>query len=246
MRLRLGSGAKGAVLVSRLHPKDQIAKAYPNSTKDDRASGLIVVEEAVRKIRREEKRVVVFQHPARGDFAEPFECWAIHRFVHVTEEGNPEGVFANEQEAGIHQSGSTATSSSTANTAATTQQQTSNTGQSNGEREDNGHEIPNEIQDLIDASGGRNLSVDDTAVVWNMVPDMIDDDNQPAPENVPLPNENTDGIFSAWEHSGSCYRSMEGGRKLPARLNFPSSATPTLFVVWEMFFYILRQGSHNC
>ena len=237
MRLRLGSGAKGAVLVSRLHPKDQIAKAYPNSTKDDRASGLIVVEEAVRKIRREEKRVVVFQHPARGDFAEPFECWAIHRFVHVTEEGNPEGIFANEQEAGIHQSGSTATSSSTASTAATTQEQTSNTGQSNGEREDNGHEIPNEIQDLIDASGGRNLSVDDTAVVRNMVPDMIDDDNQPAPENVPLPNENTDGIFSAWEHSGSCYRSMEGGRKLPARLNFPSSATPTLFVVWEMFFF---------
>ena len=30
---------------------------------------------------------------------------------------------------------------------------------------------------------------------------MIDDDNAPAPENIPTPSENTDGIFGEWEHS---------------------------------------------
>ena len=37
-----------------------------------------------------------------------------------------------------------------------------------------------------------------------MVGAMIDDDNAPAPENIPNANENTDGIFRQWEHSGSC------------------------------------------
>ena len=32
---------------------------------------------------------------------------------------------------------------------------------------------------------------------------MIDYDNAPAPENIPTPNDNTDGIFGKWEHSGS-------------------------------------------
>ena len=62
-RLRLGIGAKVTILVSRLHPKDVISKAYPNYTKNDKVHGLVVVSEGPRSIRREEKTVVVFTHP---------------------------------------------------------------------------------------------------------------------------------------------------------------------------------------
>ena len=54
-----------------------------------------------------------------------------------------------------------------------------------------------------------------------MVGAMIDDDNAPAPENIPTANENTDGIFGQWEHSGSCYRALAGGRHLKARISYP-------------------------
>ena len=91
--LRLGIGAKVTILVSRLHPKDVISKAYPNYTKNDKVHGLVVVSEGPRLIRREEKTVVVFTHPPREQQTVPFDCWAIHRFAHVTEEGDESGVF---------------------------------------------------------------------------------------------------------------------------------------------------------
>ena len=34
---------------------------------------------------------------------------------------------------------------------------------------------------------------------------MVDDDNEPAPENQPNPNETADDIFSGWTHSGICH-----------------------------------------
>ena len=35
---------------------------------------------------------------------------------------------------------------------------------------------------------------------------MVDDDNEPAPENQPNPNETVDDIFSGCTHSGICHR----------------------------------------
>ena len=43
--IRLGVGAKVTVLVSRLHPKNLISKAYVNHTKADMVEGLVVVSE---------------------------------------------------------------------------------------------------------------------------------------------------------------------------------------------------------
>ena len=50
-KLRLGIGAKAMILLSRMHPKNLISKAYPNQTKADKVEGLIVVSDrfAVRK-----------------------------------------------------------------------------------------------------------------------------------------------------------------------------------------------------
>ena len=93
-KLRLGVSAKVWVLVSRLHPKDVISKAYPNYTKADKAEGLVVASEGPKLIRHEEKVVVVFRHPPKHQQTQEFNCWTLHRFVHVTEEDNESGLFS--------------------------------------------------------------------------------------------------------------------------------------------------------
>ena len=94
-----------SILVSRLHPKNLMSKAYANYTKTDKADGLVVVSEGPKSICREEKAVVVFRHPPKGDLTEEFEYWAIHRFAHVTEEGNEEDVFTSSRDGGSNNSG---------------------------------------------------------------------------------------------------------------------------------------------
>ena len=85
--LRLGVGAKVTLLVSCLHPKNLISKAYVNHTKADKVEGLVVVSEGPKLIRHEEKLVVIFRHPPKDQQMKEFDCWTIHCFAHVTEEG---------------------------------------------------------------------------------------------------------------------------------------------------------------
>ena len=93
-KLRLGISAKVWVLVSRLNPKDVISKAYPNYTKADKAELLVVASEGPKPIRREERVVVVFRHPPKHQQTQEFDCWALHHFIHVTEEGDESGLFS--------------------------------------------------------------------------------------------------------------------------------------------------------
>ena len=92
-RLRMGVGATVDVLVSKLHPKDVISKAYPNFTKNDKATGLIVLSQGPRQIRRQEKNVIIFRHDICGDQETPFECWAVEPFVHICQQGSEENFF---------------------------------------------------------------------------------------------------------------------------------------------------------
>ena len=71
-RLRMGVGATVDVLISKLHPKNVISKAYPNYTKNDKATGLIVLSQGPQQIRRQEKNVIIFRHDICGDQETPF------------------------------------------------------------------------------------------------------------------------------------------------------------------------------
>ena len=93
-KLQLGISVKVCVLVSCLHPKDVISKAYPNYTKADKAEGLVVASEGTKLICHEEKVVVVFCHPPKHQQTQEFDCWSLHCFVHVTEEGDESGLFS--------------------------------------------------------------------------------------------------------------------------------------------------------
>ena len=55
------------------------------------------------------------------------------------------------------------------------------------------------------------ISSDNIDLMRNICPDMVDDNNQPLPENVPTEGQTTmtadqPKIFSSWGHSGSCFR----------------------------------------
>ena len=225
---RLGVSAKATVLVSRLHPKDKVTKAYPNSTKDERTLEIVGSGREMRLIRRESKFVIIFNHPPHGDVEEAFECWAIQRFVQIATEGRQEDFFDQEVPAGIQAQ----------------EPQQPNTGNKNAANNNNnnndseGHDLPEELQRIVNATTAAGVQGDDVAMVCHLVDgSMIDDDNAPAPENIPTPNDNTDGIFGKWEHSGSCYRDLAGGRRLKARISYPPHIKPSLFNMFELFFF---------
>ena len=93
-KVQLGIGPKVWVLVSCLHPKDVISKAYPNYTKANKAEGLVVASQGPKLIHHEEKVVVAFCHPSKHQQTQEFDCWVLHHFVHVTEEGDESGLFS--------------------------------------------------------------------------------------------------------------------------------------------------------
>ena len=226
---RLRVGVKATVLVSCLHPKDKVTQAYPNSTKDERSVEIVVLDRGSRPIRHESKLVVVFNHPPHGDLQEGFECWTIQRFVKVVSEGNEEDLFdvpvvATAQEQAQQPSN----------------ENTDGNNNTNNNNDDEQQDMPDELHRIVVATtmSGTTVQGDDLAIVSNLVDgNMIDDDNAPAPENIPTPNENTDGIFGEWEHSGSCFRAMAGGRHLKARISYPPHIRPSLFNLFELFFF---------
>ena len=55
----------------------------------------------------------------------------------------------------------------------------------------------------------------------------IDDNNEPAPENIPVPESATTSpiLHSSWGHSGFCFRKQEGLPNNPAKLSSPVDTT---------------------
>ena len=237
-RLRLGVGAKVTVLVSRLHPKNLVSKAYVNHTKADKVEGLVVVSEGPKLIRRKEKLVVIFRHPPKDQQMEEFDCWTIHRFAHVTEEGEESGLFTTPNSGGGNNGAPLGVSQPNPNIETTTTHTTQTTTQATdgAQRNDN---VPLEIVEMLE-SNLSGVDSDNAALICNMVPGMVDDDNQPLPENIPSPTDeapNAPQFFSNWEHSGNCYHCLEGGRRNKARLSFNSEVKATIEQIFEMFFF---------
>ena len=83
------------------------------------------------------------------------------------------------------------------------QQEQQHGGGGNDEVHDGAEELPPVIQDIM-ACAGNNLDADDYMVPAGAAP-MVDDDNEAAPENVPVAVEAVNDIFSGWEHNGVCH-----------------------------------------
>ena len=66
---------------------------------------MVVVSEGPKLIHHEEKVVTIFCNPPKGDLTEEFDCWAIHCFAHITEEGDEEQLFTALNDGGDNNSG---------------------------------------------------------------------------------------------------------------------------------------------
>ena len=246
--LRLGISAKVSILVSRLHLKNLISKAYANYTKTNKAEGLVVVSEGPKSIRREEKVVVIFRHPPNGNLMEEFECWAIHCFTHIMEEGNEEDVFTSSSDGGSNNSGGVGVAQPNPNIM-------QNPTQHNPEDAQTIETVPTEVVQLFE-SNSSTLDSNNANLVWQILPGMVDDDNQPLPENIPTPAEegqDAPQFFSTWEHSGDCYHCLAGGRKHKACLSLYTDVKPTIQQMFKMFFFkqcvegiIIPQTIYTC
>ena len=67
----------------------------PTTPRLTRLRGSLFASEGPKPIHREEKVVVVFRHPPKHQQTQEFDCWVIHRFVHVTEEGDESGLLSH-------------------------------------------------------------------------------------------------------------------------------------------------------
>ena len=96
--------------------------------------------------------------------------------------------------------------------------------------------MPSELFELVERTGTI-YDADDVALAAGFI--AIDDDNAPAPENVVHPNELINNLFeNEWGHSGICYRRLTGASNCNPRLSsFPTQLKPTVFKLFELFFY---------
>jgi hypothetical protein len=93
-------------------------------------------------------------------------------------------------------------------------------------------EVPEEINCLNEA-GIAPADIEDIRANFS-----IDDDNEPAPENVPDPFDfSSDNVFTEWHHDGTCYRRKSGAVSINAHLNHVLRVgSPTLLTIFEKLF----------
>ena len=190
---RLGVGASCTVQLRFLHPKNKVKDVIQNQTATQQLNGLIVQSREVKSIRQEDKECIIFQHE---DFGGQL-LWALERGVVVDIEGPAETFFNQPQPADA------AAPPAAAGATDQAQQHQQQGGGGNDEGEEGAEELPLVIQEIL-ARGGNYLDADDYMVAGAAAP-MVDDDNEPAPENVPVAAKHSNDIFSGWEHSGICH-----------------------------------------
>ena len=190
---RLGVGASCTVSTRFLHPKNKVKEVIHNQTASQKLSGLIVQGKEEKTIQKAGKECVMFRHE---DFGGKL-IWALQHYVSIDVEGPPESFFeAKGGAAAVAPTGEAQQQQQQAQQ----QQQLAQQQQQQAQQNDVEEELPAAIQEVI---GHGNLDNNDAAATATAAP-MVDDDNEPVPENHPNPNEAVGDIFGEWGHSGIC------------------------------------------
>ena len=179
-RRTMGSGAVISVLLKMVHPSKHIRDKFPNLPDKQRLEGAVVLRKEVKSINRREQEAIVFRH---DDFAD-VELYASQRFCRILEEGPTVDYFIHDEE----MEGQV---------------------EANANVETERAELSDAVAQLVTASVGvqRNFDTDEVELIRQQV--MIDDDNEPLPENATPTTASNDSIFeNEWGHSGICPRRM--------------------------------------
>ena len=193
---------------------------------------MVVVSKGPKLIHCEDKVIIIFHHPPKSELTEEFDCWAIHCFAHVTEEGDQEQFFTASNDGGDNNAGGVGVTQPNPNVLY-------NTTHNNNVEAQTSKVVPGEIAQLLESNSSQ-LDSDDANLVEQILPGMVDNDNQPLPENIPTPakeGQDAPQFFSTWEHSGSCDDCIAGGHKHKACLSLTTDVKPTIQQLFEMFFF---------
>ena len=175
----MGKGAVVSALAKYLHPSEVIRKKFRNAEKGKRIDGLRVIRREERKIRRHTTMCLVMRHhEITRDAGEEVELYCTERWAKIISEGEKEGFFNAVEERRIEID--------------------DHKGETEEERE------PMQ-QEILRMAAQNTLTTDDIDVATNLV--QTDNDNEPAPENIPSSNDCTDKILNdKWGYDGFCVR----------------------------------------
>ena len=180
-----------------------------NLESNHRLQDCIVIRMKVRKVNRRDQLVIVMKH---DDFkmhnGALEEIYCVFRWCKVTEEGSSDYFFDKEE------GGRTVATRNETVTA----------------------EIQVELPVVVENLHNRGFLNGD---LLNLNGDVeVDDDNAPAPENLPVADANVDEVFVEWGHDGVCERRQAGGQKTEVSLfNFGGHAgVPSILQKFEMMF----------
>ena len=210
-----------------LHLKNKVKEKIPNQTALQQLGGLTVLGHQEKNIRQQDKECVVFQHE---DFGGQL-IWALQCYVSINMEGPEESFFDQQQDADA------AAPPPPGGATGEEQQQ-----EQHEEQQQEHHPV---IQEMVVHT---HLNNNDAAVAA-VVACMVDNDNEPGPENCPVANEtvdDVDDIFHGWLHSGICECRSTVHQDSQAELNFwtSSETEPTNLYLLEALFFKLHQ-EHN-
>ena len=98
-----------------------------------------------------------------------------------------------------------------------------------GESQGQGEAAPDPLPDVVGEVLNGQSEINNTLEALRGVVD-IDDDNEPAPENLPAPTDDPVGYLSTdWGHNGFCFRRMNNMTEHRARLKFPCDPTTSSY-----------------
>ena len=206
-----------------------------------------MIVQSEKSIQKAAKPCVIFCHE---DFGGQL-IWALPQYVTVDIQGPEEALFEEEsQQPTPPTAGNVESAVDPSETAQdnTNQQNDAPTTATTTTPED----LPIVIQEMMESGIGA-MDVEEIGVASAAAP-MVDDDNEPAPENHPSHGEMVDDIFSGWTHLGICKRRALISRNSKPELTFwtNKSVEPTNLQNFEGLFFmsfiksvILPQTNNN-
>ena len=237
----LGAGAQVSIFTRFLHPSAIIRNKYPNLETHHQLEGCHVVRREEKKIcGRTQVALVVTHAEFRDENGLLVHLHGAESKFHLQQEGLPEFFFPSLEVQG-----------QAPPPAATIVQAPASTADENERKADNtfnhgGSSTPDLVR-RIDQR--RTVLPEDVEGLRGIV--QIDDDNLPAPENIPGPaievpgapapdNNNNNNIYAPdWGHDGVCLRKTAGGVSTSAKmLSLTPDSNPNLVQLFEQFFPI--------
>lgn len=190
---KIGIGAKCSVLKRFLHPSRLIGETYHNIAFHDRLTNLVAVRQEQKQIRNKMVPCIIFQH---DDFPGT-DIYSHKRYVLVVEEGAAADFFNNDPRNDDEQD-------------QVVQEEMAEGG------------VEDQAPVLLEVPG-LTANVDDDIERLRAEGYGVDDDNEPAPENVPMP-QNADAAadaprFDDWGSRHYCNRRLQNRFQEGAALN---------------------------